>query len=56
MGTDCSTPITRFFPPNFEKKHEKSVFGVPFIWCEIRKIDTYYYTRGIHVEFTFTRI
>ena len=38
MGSDCSTPITRFFPPNFEKKNEKRVSGVPGIWCEIRKI------------------
>ena len=49
MGTDCSTPITRFFPFNFEKTR---VFGVPCIWCEIRKIGQ----RVIHVESTFTGI
>ena len=53
MGNDCSTPITRFFPPNFEKKNmKKCVFGVPCIWCEIRKIGQCV----IHVESTFTRI
>ena len=54
MGRDCSTPNTLFFlPPNFGKTHKnKRVYGVPCIWCEIKKIGQH----QIHVEFTFTRI
>ena len=37
MGTDCSTPITLFFLPILKKNMKKCVYGVPCIWCEIRK-------------------
>ena len=53
MGTDCSTPITRFFYSQFWKKNKKKhVFGASCVSCEIRKIGLWV----IHVEFTFTRI
>ena len=35
MGTDCSTPITRFSLPILKKNMKKCVFRLPCIRCEI---------------------
>ena len=39
MGTDCSIPITRFFPPNFEKKHENVYLVYHVFGVKLEKLD-----------------